>query len=133
MDHIFLFGGNGFLGKNLQEKLKDKGIQHDVIDIACKPSYDLLDKLSCISVKNEILASTSKSVCIVLMAANLGSKQFEKTPIELYAKNQLIDMNCIDIIKNVSMHRDVHIVYYSSSEVYGEDASLNENSCMFKI
>ena len=74
MDHIFLFGGNGFLGKNLQEKLKDKGIQHDVIDIACKPSYDLLDKLSCISVKNEILASTSKNVCIVLMAANLGSK-----------------------------------------------------------
>ena len=109
---VLLVGGNGFIGQNLRDELIKKQIPFDITDIN---EEDL-------TVANNILIDKLKDVThVFLLASKIGAKLFNKTPIEPYFDNISILYNCIDAIQIASERykRKYHIVWYSSSEVFG--------------
>ena len=122
---VLLVGGNGFVGQNLRDELLKRQIQFDIIDIN---EEDL-------TISNNILVNKLKGIThVFLLASKIGANLFNKTPIEPYFDNTSILYNCVDAIQIASekYKRKYHIVWYSSSEVFGsiepEKLILNDSS-----
>ena len=115
---VIVLGGNGFLGSNLCNKLDEQGISAYVLDKALKCD---LSTSSGQQMFRDIVYDCNQEVDVVMMAAQLGAKLFDETPIEPFNENLAIDMNTIDSIKKMHNEHGIkfHVTYYSTSEVYG--------------
>lgn len=113
---IIVLGGNGFLGKNLCECLRQYGIGLHVLDksLGCDLTTDDGQKQF-----SSILDSVHVDVDIVMMAAQLGASLFESTPIAPFYYNSLVNQRCIQTILQHADKVQTHVTFYSTSEVYG--------------
>lgn len=118
---VILFGGNGFLGKGLQEELRNRSIDFKSVD---KEDYDLinyknLDK--CI----EDLRDISH---IVILASKIGANLFISYPVASAKYNEQIHKFIYDVIVFASkkFSKSYNVTYYSTSETYGSLDSIDD-------
>jgi nucleoside-diphosphate-sugar epimerase len=141
-----LIGGGGFIGTNYQNIFPDKKLI--IIDKNFKHKFnnenfnyiksDILisDKKSHILniINDLILKNNYSNITIHAYAATLGIKTVIES--EFYIQNEIkIQMNqfkiilaILDLLKNNFKKYQLNIIYYSSSEVYGDASFMQENS-----
>ena len=119
--NVLLLGGEGFLGKNLQEELSRRHIQFVSRDIE---DYDMSKQSSV----RELVADLENVTHVVMLASKIGAKLFESDPLPSGKYNDLIVDNFITSLvkaaQKTGMKRDV--MYYSSSEVFWSQKSSSD-------
>ena len=139
-----LIGGGGFIGTNYQNISQDKKMI--IIDKQFKHKFNnenftylktdlLLNEKSNVlnTIKNSILKNNFNNITIQAYAANLGVK----TVIEddMYSYNEIrlqnnqfeIISSILDLLKENFENYQLNVVYYSTSEVYGNANYMHEN------
>lgn len=116
-NNFLLLGGNGFLGKGLQNELSNRKLNFRSIDIdECDFSNsDCIDFLI-----PEICSSTH----IVLLASKIGVKLFRTNPIESAEENKQIFNNVIGAV--IKANTPIQFSYYSTCEIFGSSKSIDE-------
>lgn len=124
---VLLLGGNGFLGKNIQEELSRRQISFVSRDI---DDYDMSEKASISCIIDDLIQSTH----IVVLASKIGAKLFE-TDAEAAGKyNDMLTDNFIDALIKAALlyHMSWNVTYYSTSEVFwsqqSADSVIDHNS-----
>lgn len=114
---FLLLGGNGFLGKGLQDEFIRRGITFKSLDIA---DCDLTAPNSVEQLKNAF----QKWHNVVLLASKVGVRTFKTNPYRSYDDNNKIfnNVKCA-ILKN---GQPINIAYYSSCEIFGSRTSKDE-------
>lgn len=120
---VIVLGGSGFLGTHLCEQFWKNGVKAIVLDkvLGCDLATDIGQ-----SIFMDTLRSTnSRDVDIVMMAARLGAHLFNSNPIEPFIENKTINEKTIKTIieANKTLRKKMHVTFYSTSEVYGNDNS----------
>lgn len=126
MKKLLLLGGNGFIGKNLQEILTKHNINYYISDLTYnnKLCLNLADN----SQIYKLIPTLNNITDIVILACTVGTQTYINNPITSY-------LNSINIINNISelliyMHKTYNkkynIIYFSSSDVYINTSSLND-------
>lgn len=120
--NILLLGGNGFLGKGLQEVMK---AQNDTVKSVDINDYDLSDSANI----DKIVEDLKDIQRVVILAAKLGVKLFETDGINAANHNHRVFDNIFEAIKIASKkyYHKFSVIYYSTSEVYG---SLKYPACI---
>lgn len=117
---VVVLGGNGFLGTWLCEALWLRGAKPLVLDkaLGCDLATDAGQE-AFKHVLNSI--DSAHGIDIVMMAAQLGAEKFDTQPLEPYQENKAINEKCIDTVMKFKEETkaDIHISFYSTSEVYG--------------
>lgn len=112
---FLLIGGEGFLGKGLQEELSNKCIRYKSIDIH---NYDLTKPENIQYLVNDLHDITH----IVLLASKVGAYLFEDEENAKQAgiENRLIFENVIEAVKTAySIYKKQFVfIYYSSCEIF---------------
>lgn len=103
---ITLIGSNGFIGKNIQKYFKNCNFLN--ID---KHNTELLDE----SIKNSDL--------VINLASDVGVENIINNPIETFKNSLDIGLKVLEICQKYNKK----LVYFSSSEVYGENSLCFEN------
>jgi nucleoside-diphosphate-sugar epimerase len=111
---VLLLGGNGFLGRGIQDELNSRSITYKSIDIC---DVDLSKEENINIIESELKDVTH----VVLLAAKIGRKLFNEHPIENCQINERIFNNVIESIKNIHRkhNKKFDFIFYSTSEVYG--------------
>lgn len=119
--NVLLLGGNGFLGKGLQDELKERNVKFRSIDIN---EMDL-SKQDSIQPLTDILKDFTH---VVMLAAKIGREIFETDPDSNADYNKRIFMNVVSAMDSASdrFKKKFDVTYYSSSEVYGSMKSRND-------
>lgn len=119
--NVLLLGGNGFLGKGLQDELRERNVKFRSIDI------DEIDLSTPDSVQSltDILKDFTH---VVMLAAKIGREIFETDPDTNADYNKRIFMNVVSAMDLASdrFKKKFDVTYYSSSEVYGSMKSRND-------
>ena len=121
-----LFGGEGFLGKGLQDELYKREIAFKSIDIM-KDSIDLADETCIGKLVDELLDVTH----IVLLASKVGAELFndDSKAEEAYRENVAIAKNVLTAVKQASLRysKKFSFTYYSSCELFGNVDAESKN------
>lgn len=127
MQHeIIVLGGNGFIGTNLCEALTKAGIKPIVLDktLGC----DLTTEHGQ-NILRDIICSINHhgSVNIIMLAARIGAKLFDASPIEPFNENLAIDSMTLKTLKSIyaDYRTKFKVLYASTSEVYGSLDNVN--------
>lgn len=117
--NIIVLGGDGFLGINLCKLIKRNGFE--VYSLDKTSDCDLTTPAGQQMLVDIISKQQSADVDIVMMAAQLGSKLFDETPLDPFRQNLKINSMCLDTFAKVvnQLNKHLHISFYSTSEVYG--------------
>ena len=117
---VLLLGGNGFLGKSLQQELNNQGILFEVLDINDCDLSDIhqIDKLCC---------KMHNFTNVVLLAAKLGIQTFNNPYYATKASkyNAAICENVLKAIR-LSKNKNIDLTYYTTSELYGSLKSKDD-------
>jgi len=126
---ILITGGFGFIGGNLISKFKNK---HElIISTRQKTIPEVFSTFSNLSIINheDLLTDTNfpENVDILIHLANMNSIDCEKSPSEAIDFN--IDKS-FQIFHNAIKKKILHIIYFSTIQVYGSNLSgiINENT-----
>lgn len=123
---IILFGGEGFLGKGLQDELDKRDIAFKSIDIM-KDSIDLADE-TCIG---KLVDELSDVTHVVLLASKLGAELFndDSKAEEAYRENVAIAKNVLTAVKQAALRhsKKFSFTYYSSCELFGNVYAESKN------
>ena len=115
---IMLFGGEGFLGKGLQDELDKRDIAFKSIDIM-KDGIDLADE-TCIGKCVEELSDVTH---VVLLASKVGAVLFndDSKAEEAYKENKAIAKNVLTAVRQAALryNKKFSFTYYSSCELFG--------------
>lgn len=111
---VLLLGGNGFLGRGLQDELTCRGADFCSLDI-----NDI--DLSMNSSIRELSSMLKDFTNVVLLAAKIGRELFNKNPIPNAQENDSIFKNVLNAMSLTSsaIGRNFDFTFYSSSEVFG--------------
>ena len=126
-------GGCGFIGNNLAEELsKDSGNLVVVVDLV-KKDFKKLENVLYLSLDLSTVFDSrqidySKFDYIFHFAADLGVKNFSVCPSPSFINNYLVDKNLIEILTSRRFSKIPHVVYASTSEVYGECDNASEET-----
>lgn len=116
---VVVLGGAGFLGTSLCEALWQKGIKPIVLDksLGC----DLATTAGKETLKKAIVSADSRDgIDVVMMAARVGARLFDSSPLQPFKENKAINDNCIDAILDCARWTNgINVVFYSTSEAYG--------------
>lgn len=127
--HVLITGGNGFIGRSLTPILLDEGYQITLLDRQ-KRVYNN-DKVVQVNIdfreKNQIAKLLSSVDVVIHLAALLGVDACEKSAKNTLRANGLDACEFFDLCKENGVK---HIIYTSSSEVYGDVDVADENSPM---
>ena len=86
---VLLTGGNGFLGKEIQDELTKAGIEYFVFSSS---EYDLRD-----ATRVQDLFDTVRPTHVINAAARLGGiGDNQSSPVEYFRDNMLIGMNIME-------------------------------------
>ena len=123
-DRVALFGGAGFIGSHLTERLLDDGYRLTVVDVDSEKidgflSHDRLDfyELDIREAEDETVEEiVDASDVVVDLIAYANPKQYVDMPIEVvhlnYDQNLKLVEDCVD--------SDTRLIQFSTSEVYGK-------------
>ena len=113
-----LLGGEGFLGKGLQNELEKRQVAFKSIDIT-KDNIDLADE-TCIGKCIEELLDVTH---VVLLASKIGAVLFndDSKAEEAYKENKAIAKNVLAAVKQAALryNKKFSFTYYSSCELFG--------------
>ena len=117
---VLLLGGNGFLGKNLQEELARRDIQYLSRDI---DDYDMSKDTTIGYIIDDLIQSTH----VVLLSSKIGAKLFDIDAAAAGKYNDAITDNFINALIRAALlyHMSWNITYYSSSEVFWSQKSAD--------
>lgn len=112
--HILLLGGNGFLGRGLQDELAARNISFKSVD---KEDYDLINYAN----MSKCVADLKNTTHVVILASKLGIDLFNVNPVPASEYNASIHKFTLDAIVAASKlyKKPYDVTYYSTSEVYG--------------
>jgi nucleoside-diphosphate-sugar epimerase len=118
---VILFGGDGFLGRGLQDHFKQHNIDFKSIDIK---DYDLIR----LSNKHKCISDLEDVTHIVILASKIGKTLFETSAKSSGYYNTCLHNFMYDAIDEASTlyGKPYNVTYYSSSEVYGNLNSIND-------
>lgn len=108
---IIIFGGNGFIGRVLQEKVKRHGHEFSVLDL---PKEDIL--------KPETFADKIKSSsagAIINMAAVLGGAKDAPSVQKMFEVNTMGNLKLLEVARLAGVK---NYIFISSPTVHGENA-----------
>lgn len=120
---ILLLGGNGFLGKGIQNELQKRNINFKSLDIN---DVDLSTTDGQIFLTNFLKENNYDN--IVILASKLGAKLFNSQPQLAANYNKSLYNNIIQSCFNVMINenKQLSITYYSTSECFGSLNSIDE-------
>lgn len=112
-EYFLLIGGEGFLGKGLQEELSDRGIKYKSVDIH---TYDLTKTENI----EQIVLDLKDITHIVLLASKVGALLFESNPEIASKDNKAIFENVIEATKIAceTYNKKFTFIYYSTCEIF---------------
>ena len=119
--YVILFGGDGFLGKGLQEELNIRNIEFKSID---KKDFDLINYANLDRCVYELKDITH----IVILASKIGAELFNSNPISAAKYNEQLHNFIFEAIQFASKKYSTsyNVTYYSTSETYGSLNSIND-------
>lgn len=118
---VILFGGNGFLGKGLQEELRNRCIDFKSVD---KEDYDLINYKNL----DKCIEDLKDISHIVILASKIGANLFISDPVASAKYNEQIHKFIYDVIVFASkkFSKSYNVTYYSTSETYGSLDSIDD-------
>ena len=118
---VILFGGNGFLGKGLQEELMNRCIDFKSVD---KEDYDLINYKNL----DKCIEDLKDISHIVILASKIGANLFISDPVASAKYNEQIHKFIYDVIVFASkkFSKSYNVTYYSTSETYGSLDSIDD-------
>lgn len=118
---VILFGGNGFLGKGLQEELMNRCIDFKSVD---KEDYDLINYKNL----DKCIEDLKDISHIVILASKIGTNLFISDPVASAKYNEQIHKFIYDVIVFASkkFSKSYNVTYYSTSETYGSLDSIDD-------
>jgi hypothetical protein len=118
---IILFGGDGFLGKGLQECLKGQSIDYKSIDVK---DYDLIRYAN----MQKCIADLEDATHVVILASKIGKHLFETSAKSASYYNGCLHNFIYEAIETAAIKygKPYNVTYYSSSELYGSLNSMDE-------
>lgn len=118
---VILFGGNGFLGKGLQEELRNRSIDFKSVD---KEDYDLINYKNL----DKCIEDLKDISHIVILASKIGANLFISDPVASAKYNEQIHKFIYDVIVFASkkFSKSYNVTYYSTSETYGSLDSIDD-------
>lgn len=126
MRNLLLLGGNGFIGKNLQQALSNANIAYMISDITFNNQYsvDLSTSQSIDVIVNALKYATD----IVVLACTVGTDAYANFPFKSYQNNIQILLNVVAAINTATekYSKKYNVIYFSSSDVYVKTKSYDE-------
>ena len=124
---ILITGGNGFIGKSLIPKLIQFGNEITIIDpVSRKDHHNSVSQISVDFRDSEKMKKILSNTDVVIhLAALLGVDVCEKAATETLKANGIDACRFFDLCKENNVK---HIIYTSSSEIYGDTDEATENS-----
>lgn len=116
-----LLGGNGFLGKTIQEELNKRKISFVVRDIE---DYDLTKDFSIFKLTNDL----SNITHIFFLSSNVGIDKFNGSDAEKFAQQnyKMFENLCYAInLASYQYNKLYNIIYFSTSEIFGSNININ--------
>lgn len=124
MKKVLLLGGDGFLGKNIQDELKANNVKYTVCSKDCADS----NSINCDLLESDDLTKTFEGFTDIVYLVTLGAaKESMENPLEYQNKELKIMYKVIEACKNNGIKK---IVFASSGgTVYGNcsDEFINES------
>ena len=117
-DRFLVTGGEGFIGRNLVNLLRDLGNEVLTLDIAGKPDYkfSITDRTKLFNDVNE------KFDGIFHLAATTSPPQFESDPFDGFEVNAIGTLNILEFAK---VRKIPKVVLASSSAAYGDSKKIS--------
>lgn len=113
---IMLVGGLGFIGKSYRMMYDDEYI---IVDYKHETSNYILD-----ASKDDISCAFNKDIDVVIMLADINAYS-NHSAMDYYSNNIY---STINVIKNLKKFKIKHIIYLSTSKVYGNGLNFSESS-----
>ena len=133
MRKVAVTGGAGFIGSNLVRRFIDSGYRVVVIDDLSTGLASNLDglnvdfRLMSIVDSNEVKAALMGMDVVVHLAARGSVPRSVLDPIATHSANTLGTLNVLEACRE----NDSHLIFSSSSSVYGANGSLPKNEEMW--
>ena len=132
--NILVTGGLGFIGSNIAKFYHDQGHRVVIIDNCtsnvCENHQDICSHFinsDILEMPELILQSQIQQADMIFhMACIVGVKSRDKDPYQTFLKSQEVDKLIVDTIDNYNQH--AKFFYPSTSEVYGQNFSMNPSS-----
>ena len=126
MDKVGITGGAGFIGSNLSQRLIMDGYEVVIVDdlsTGLAKNIDLVNsEFQNISVTDEVALKKALKGCktIFHLAARGSVPRSIKFPIKTHNVNATGTLNVLEIARSI----DAHVIFSSSSSVYGRNLQL---------
>lgn len=133
MAKVAVTGGAGFIGSNLTRRLISEGYQVVVVDDLSTGLFSNVDQEHCqfhqISITNleELRRVIEDCETIFHLAARGSVPRSIKNPIASHTVNATGTVNVLEVARS----NGAHVVFSSSSSVYGRNTSLPKNESMW--
>ena len=116
---ILVTGGNGFFGRRLIKRLLESGAEVLSVDLCHSVAFDQHPNLSCINMDLASGVDQKLPLCDIVFhaAALLGVDFVEENPFETVLRN----VTMFQALKENLLNPACHFVFFSTSEVYGDD------------
>lgn len=133
MDKVAITGGAGFIGSNLASKLTSKGYKVVIVDDLSTGLYTSVDidrnEFHNISIADIEELSSALSGCktIFHLGARGSVPRSIKNPIATHEVNTTGTLNVLEVARETG----AHVIFSSSSSVYGRNVQLPKNETMW--
>jgi UDP-glucose 4-epimerase len=133
MKKVAITGGAGFIGSNLVIRLIDEGYTVTVVDDLSTGLLSNIDDLNCdfqkLSITNLPMLRSAISNCetIFHFAARGSVPRSIKNPVATHDVNATGTLNVLEVARDSG----AHVIFSSSSSVYGRNAQLPKDESMW--
>lgn len=126
--NYLLIGGAGFIGSHLAEFLLNRGHSIKIIDnfstgkkenidhLLFNSKFELIGPYRKLATSGALEDEITKADCTFLLAASIGVDYFERNPRDSMLNNLSLEQTTFSIAEKYNKK----VIYFSSSEVYGD-------------